>query len=389
IAQLVGRMVRTPLARRIVDDDALNMVPRFLAHYDSANLGKIVAKLTKSEDGMPPVEVEDSANIVELQRAGDTDLMFATLAELPSYVIPRRRKTSQVRRLMKLARLLTNDEIDEEALTVAKDAVLEVLNDAYAARKGEPAFNELVEGRRQIEIEAVNWDVGTEATQVGDKIRVDVSSENVDDLFDATGRKLNEGLHMSWWRSRIAGGAKDKIRTKLELFALCADPEVMHKVEKAGQDLVQKWLASHKEAIQELDEGSQAAYAEVRNLAVSPELQPLTFPTTLQVRVGTKNWPKHLYVNESNTFSTSVNNPEGKVIDLEVANPQIVGWLRNFDRKSWALCVPYEVAGEDKPMYPDFLFVRKLKSKLVVDIVEPHSIGLSDAPAKAAGLAKF
>ena len=40
-------------------------------------------------------------------------------------------------------------------------------------------------------------------------------------------------------------------------------------------------------------------------------------------------------------------------------------------------------------MYPDFLFVRKVKSKLVVDVIEPHSISIADAPAKAAGLAKF
>ena len=40
----------------------------------------------------------------------------------------------------------------------------------------------------------------------------------------------------------------------------------------------------------------------------------------------------------------------------------MIGWLRNYDRKPWALCVPYEVAGEDRPMYPDFLVVRKMKT---------------------------
>lgn len=40
-------------------------------------------------------------------------------------------------------------------------------------------------------------------------------------------------------------------------------------------------------------------------------------------------------------------------------------------------------------MYPDFLVVRKEKGELTVDIIDPHSLSLSDAPAKAAGLAKF
>ena len=40
-------------------------------------------------------------------------------------------------------------------------------------------------------------------------------------------------------------------------------------------------------------------------------------------------------------------------------------------------------------MYPDFLVIRKQGRGLVVDIIDPHSISLADAPAKAAGLAKF
>lgn len=40
-------------------------------------------------------------------------------------------------------------------------------------------------------------------------------------------------------------------------------------------------------------------------------------------------------------------------------------------------------------MYPDFLIVRNERGRLVVDLIEPHTISLADAPAKAAGLAKF
>jgi type III restriction enzyme len=40
-------------------------------------------------------------------------------------------------------------------------------------------------------------------------------------------------------------------------------------------------------------------------------------------------------------------------------------------------------------MYPDFLLVRSDGGELRVDIIDPHSIGLADAPAKAAGLAWF
>ena len=42
IAQLVGRMVRTPLARRIEDDETLNDVALYLPHYDKKGLQAII-----------------------------------------------------------------------------------------------------------------------------------------------------------------------------------------------------------------------------------------------------------------------------------------------------------------------------------------------------------
>jgi hypothetical protein len=39
-------------------------------------------------------------------------------------------------------------------------------------------------------------------------------------------------------------------------------------------------------------------------------------------------------------------------------------------------------------MLPVFI-IRSVGSRFVVDIIDPHSLSLADAPAKAAGLAKF
>ena len=65
-----------------------------------------------------------------------------------------------------------------------------------------------------------------------------------------------------------------------------------------------------------------------------------------------------------------------------------VCWLRNLDRRPWALCVPYELAGE-KPFYPDFLIVRKKGKGFEVDVLEPHDDGRNDTWAKVKGLAQF
>jgi type III restriction enzyme len=390
IAQLVGRMVRTPLARRIIDDEVLNTVALYLPHYDDKALDNIIAKLSKPDaNGMPPLDVEKSEDVVELSRAAGSETLFASLVALPSYVVPRKRKANQVRRLMKLARLLANDEINASALSTAKQALLAVLNKEYEAKKATARFTEIVDERQKIEIEAVNWDVGSDAVRDGERIKVDIATENVDDLFEATGRKLNEGLHKAWWRSRVKAAPADRERAKLELFALCIDPDVIRKIEKTAQETVQKWLHAHRAAIAKLDEGSRATYDEIRNLAATPELTPLIYPATLQAQRGKKTWDKHLYVTEAGTFPADFNKAEIEALERELASPDVVGWLRNVDRKPWAMCVPYELDGEDRPMYPDFLIIRSEAGNLVVDIIDPHAISLADAPAKAAGLAKF
>ena len=390
IAQLVGRMVRTPLARAIIDNETLNTVRLYLPHYDSKELKKVIAKLSKPDDDSAPViDVEQADEVVELYKASKSEKLFALLSTLPSYVVPRKRKSSQVRRLMKLARLLMNDELDGNALITAREEMLGVIDAEYRKVKNTDRFREIVEERGFIEIEAVNWEVGTDVTRNGDTVRVDIALENVEDLFEASGRKLNEGLHKAWWRERVKTDPSAKDKAKLELFALCIDPDLIRKIEKLAQELVQKWLKEHAQSIAELDEGSRSAYSEVRNLAASPELVSISYPASIHTRRAETTWKKHLYVSEEGSFSVKMNGAETDVLERELAQKNVVGWLRNIDRKTWSLCVPYDVDGEARAMYPDFLILRNDKNHLVVDIIEPHEISLADAPAKAAGLAKF
>jgi type III restriction enzyme len=80
---------------------------------------------------------------------------------------------------------------------------------------------------------------------------------------------------------------------------------------------------------------------------------------------------------------------EHAVIGVELARDDVIGWLRNIERKPWALALPYEMGGELRPMYPDFLVLRKDGKGIAVDILEPHSPALADSYAKAKGLAQF
>lgn len=81
IAQLLGRMVRTPIQKHILVDDMLNDVRLFLPHFDADTVSNIVEELQNSEGGELPTDIYED----ELERG--------TLTTLTSRPRKSRRKT--------------------------------------------------------------------------------------------------------------------------------------------------------------------------------------------------------------------------------------------------------------------------------------------------------
>lgn len=81
---------------------------------------------------------------------------------------------------------------------------------------------------------------------------------------------------------------------------------------------------------------------------------------------------------------------EAELIETEEKRPDFDCWIRNPSRGSWALCIPYEIDGEIRPTYPDFIVVRKDdRVGYVIDILEPHSPDFKDNLGKANGFAEY
>lgn len=389
IAQLVGRMVRSPLARRIESSDFLNAVSLYLPHYDESGLNKVIDRLMMPDpETLPPVQFRRGENQVTVARSGP-DAAFHAIEELPSYIIPTQRRTSQVRRLMKLGRALANDEIDPVADGTGMSELVGVLQGEYGRVQKTDSFVKLVDKRSEVVIRAVDWQVGAETIGEEATLNVRVSSENLDDLFDEAGRRIgDEGLHKEWWKARRREDV-DNTQAKLELIALSLDPTVRRKLEVKGQQLVQDWLRRHKAAIKGLPERRRQIYDEIRGQALEPELRTLTLPPDFAVTKSETNWERHVYSEDSGTYPATLNTWEKAVVNEELENDTSVLWFRNIPRKSWAITVPYEVNGKPAGFYPDFLFLREREEEWVVDLLDPHHIEWADAPAKALGLAKY
>jgi hypothetical protein len=196
----VGRMVRTPLARRIEDDEFLGSVALFLPHYDEEGLKAIIEKLEDPETGSP-VKVERKRDLEVSRRAGDKSDLFAALEKIPTYVLDNTRRQANTRRLLSLARKLTMDGIDGEAWADAKTLTVETLKTEAGRLRKNPEFQAKVSGTAKINVREFKVEFG-ELRELKETrtIAVEVTPENIDDLFAGCETILGEGIKDEYWR---------------------------------------------------------------------------------------------------------------------------------------------------------------------------------------------
>ncbi len=106
--------------------------------------------------------------------------------------------------------------------------------------------------------------------------------------------------------------------------------------------------------------------------------------------INGREYTDHLFVDDSGVARINLNNWEEGVLEEERGQSDYVCWLRNPPRKPWSLCIPYEISGEKKPTYPDFLIIRRdTDGEYVIDILEPHDPTRIDNLGKAKGFAEY
>jgi len=191
IAQLVGRMVRTPLARRVHADESLNSVALFLPHYDAASIEKVVSRLQDPDyEYVPPVDVELGSESVTLQRVECSEAMFEALAKVPNYIVPSNRKVKQTRRMMRMARALVRDGIDPDAISAAEKLIIDTLDKAMAEVVDSDTFSKEVEEKSVIRYAGRAFDLRMGEFVYGTEQVVAASPVNVNHLFDEAGVRV-------------------------------------------------------------------------------------------------------------------------------------------------------------------------------------------------------
>jgi type III restriction enzyme len=388
IAQLVGRMIRTPLARRIGTNEALDTVELYLPHYDAGTLEAVLERLRNpdAQDGLP-TRVETS--IETYQRNPAMEKVFTLLGKLPTYSVDRVPRMGDVKRALRLAGLLVHEGVDIDADEQVRDELvkkLKGLRDKCAAERAD--WDTLIREGGEIEVDVSRIATGGMKVEGKTSSRVSLAEENIDQLFDEAGRMLasGEGLHRTYWK-RYHDRAYPN-QAKLELFAVLGQPETLNVMERLSKQLFDAMWNKQKAAIQQLPASVRRRFQSLIQAAGEAALQVWELPTQIVEKREGDVWEKHLYCTTSGEFSAKLNGWEKELLEQEMKKDGFVAWLRNLPRREWALCIPYELAGK-KPFYPDFIVVRKSGRGLVADVLEPHDDSRTDTWAKAKGLAEF
>ncbi len=388
IAQLVGRMIRTPLARRIESDEVLNTVELFLPHFDQDALEGVLSRLRspEAEEGVP-TRVEAAA--VEYPRNSEMTAVFEHLKTLPTYSVDRAPKMGDIKRALRLAGMLIHEGIhqnaDEELREVLTNKLKE-LRDAFSEKEAE--WVNMVRQGGETEVDVTQVAIGQMNITDRKSMRLTLSEENIDHLFDASGRMLaaGEGLHRTYWK-RYHDHTEPN-RAKLELFALIRKPNTLTELETLARKQFDSLWKEHKAKIQELPAASKARFHALIQASGKPVQQPWELPDKIVEKPDREAWKHHLYCSAQGEFRADLNGWEKAFLEAAMQEKDFVGWLRNMPRRDWALCVPYELSGA-KPFYPDFVVVRKKGKVFEVDVIEPHDDTRADTWAKAKGLAVF
>ena len=387
IAQLLGRMIRTPLARRIESNASLNDVSLFLPHYDKETAENIIKALRENES-VYPGEIGTDKSFRTLKRNLAYADVFDAMDELVTYRIDSSRKQSYLRLYMQIGRALTMDDIDSEAQRGVKNAILSKMEAEIARLKDAGKYDTIRTQLTGLPIGTLTFGYGDVVyTYNQDTDTLEVAEYDISRHFEQAGKILGEGLHTEYW-TRHAD--EDHISVKIEVIVLVNDTDAMESLSEFAEDGFNKLYQANRSAIRHLPDTRKNVYTRMTQASPVPVAVTWSLPYSIDfsVQENMQEYERHLYCEDDGSFKTYLNPWEEGVIREELGKG-IICWLRNLDRKSWSLSVPYEMNGEAKPMYPDLIVVRADAHGYVFDILEPHDPSRKDNYPKAVGLAKF
>ena len=403
ITQLLGRMVRAPLARRVPGNDLLNSVECVLPHFDRSTVARVASNMlgdrehdgdgTGGGDGrrvlIAPADMHVNEAIPEA--------VWEAFDRLPSQTVPRK-AARPVGRLVALAQALSRDGLKADARKDAYRRLFAKLDGLMAQHKEEV----VAASKGILEVEGETLVARTVVPEVrAYETFVEAADEqSVEADFKAAGRALTADLARKYSEHLTREDEDDDglFDAHVKVAALAQVEGVSEELDREAEKLARKWFDEYRVEIRGLTDERRDVYDEIRGMSPKPQEVEIKRPRVrtedtkdaegneLETRTG------HLMSDGDGNFPIgSLNQWETEVLDREVGHSGFQAWYRNPSRPSGdALAIAYQDdKGHWRRMCPDFLFFHGDSESVRVSIVDPHGHHLADALPKLRGLAQF
>ena len=405
ITQLLGRMVRSPLARRIPGNDRLNSVDCLLPKFNRKTVEEVVDALMKGDDTAPPTG-RILIDYVEVTSHSDASAaIWKAFESLPSQTRPQR-GAKPAKRLTALAHELVMDEILPGAGNLAHGAMHKALDLFQESQK------EKIEAKRTsvmtVDGKTVIADMrGREKSF--DQFWEDADMAVIDDAFRRAARIFSPDIahtYVEHLARQVASVDDDPeefldaiIEARVTVAGLGLVTEVQAYFDAEADRLAKEWLKKYAPQIKTLTDDRKESYRQIVEMSTEPQSVDLAKPESryeaTKARDNDKEivlptWKRHLLSDKDGKYPAELNQWESTVLETESKRNGFRFWYRNPQQPGQSsLGIAYVEGEQFKIVRPDFIFFAEQDGKVVVDLVDPHGLYLADALPKLQGLAAY
>jgi type III restriction enzyme len=406
ITQLLGRMLRSPLARRIPGNDRLNSVYCLLPRFNRETAEEVVNVFNNNGDDSAPPLGRILVDYVEVKPHPDaSSAVWDAFEALPSQTRPQR-GAQPVKRLTALAHELASDDILTGAGRLAHLEMHKALDAFQIDHKDK------IEAKRKsvltVDGITVIADLQGRAKSF-DEFWEDADMAVIDDAYRRAARVLNPDIartYVEHQAQKVASIDDDPeeyleaiVEARLTVASLGLVTEVQDYVDAEADRLSKAWLIKYASQIKALTDDRKESYRQIIEMSTEPQSVTLSKPESRyeatkarenETDIAFRNWQTHLLCDTDGNYPAQLNQWERTVVETESNRASCTFWYRNPQQPGpSSLGIAYVEDEEYKIVRPDFLFFAEQDGKVVVDLVDPHGIHLADALPKLKGLAVY
>ena len=405
ITQLLGRMVRSPLARRIPGNDRLNAVDCLLPRFNRKTVEEVVDALMKGDDSAPP-SGRILIDYVEVKPHPDASAaVWEAFEALPSQTRPQR-GAKPAKRLTALAHELAADDILPRAGRLAHAEMHKALDVFQVTHKDK------IEAKRKsvmiVDGKTLIADMkGKEKTFDEFWEAADVAV--IDDAYRRAARILSPDISRTYVEhlaQKVASVDDDPeeyleaiVEARVTVAGLGLVTELIGYFDAEADKLAQAWLMKYAPAIKTLTDDRKESYRQITEMSTEPQSVNLAKPESRYEATKARDkdqetvfstWKNHLLSDKDGKYPAELNAWERTVIEVEFKRNGFNFWYRNPQQPGQSsLGIAYVEDRQYKILRPDFVFFVVQDGKVEVDLVDPHGIHLADSLPKLQGLAVY